>query len=116
MSNLIGYSYAVVSLLLPLIVSGVPLLVFTRLSHLEAVDKSAPMLALATLGSALIGCLSAGLAVLLSAALLTHGMKGDGPKCVTGAVMYLMTGGFFTLLTLIIGLYLTANRAFHKQG
>jgi len=115
MDNLIGYSYAAVSIVLPLIVSGLPLLAFTGLSHLKAVNESAPMLALTTFGSVLIGILSSGLAVLLSAALLTHGMKGDGPKCVTGAVMYIMTGGFFTLSTLVIGLSLTVNRAFHKR-
>ena len=116
MSNLINYLYAAVSLLLPLVISAFPLLLFTRLSHFKSVDESAPMLALSTLGSVLTGCFSSGLAVLLSASLLAHGMKGDGPKCVTGAVMYFMTGGFLTLLTLLIGVYMIAHRTFCKQA
>lgn len=116
MDDIINYLYTAVSLVLPLVVSAFPLLTFTGLSHFKAVDESAPMLALSTLGSVLIGCFSSGLAVLLSAGLLAYGMKGDGPKCVTGAVMYFMIGGFFTLLTLLIGLCMAASRALHKQG
>lgn len=115
MDTAVNYLYGIISLLLPLIVSAFPLLTFTGLSRLKSVADSAPMLALSTLGSVLIGCLSSGLAVLLSAGLLAHGMKGDGPKCVTGAVMYMMIGGFFTLMTLLIGFGMAGNRAFHRQ-
>lgn len=115
MSLVIKYVYAVVTLVLPLVVAMFPLLIFTGLSRLQPVRESTPLLALATLGSVLSGCLSSGLAVLLCAGLLAHGMKGDGPKCVTGAVVYFLIGGFFALLTLLIGLYMTGNRAFRKQ-
>ena len=110
MDTVIGYSRAILTLVLPLVIAAFPLLAFTGLSRIRLVWESTPLLGLATLGSVLSGCLSSGLAVLLCARGLSYGMHGDGPKCVTGAVIFFPIGGFFTLLTLLIGLYKTGQK------
>lgn len=114
MDTIIGYSRAILTLVLPLVVAAFPLLAFTGLSRFQLIRESTPLIGLATLASVLSGCLSSGLAVLLCAGGLAYGMQGNGPKCVTGAVIFFPIGGFFTLLTLLIGLYRTGNQAFYK--
>ena len=104
----------ILTLLVPLVVASLPFLTFTGLSRLRLVRASTLLLGLATLGSVLIGCLSSGLAVLLCANALADGMHGNGPKCVIGAVIFFPIGGFFSLLTLLIGLYKAGSRACYK--
>ena len=107
--------YSIIALLLPFVVSAFPFILFMKLKHFSLVNESAFMLFLSTLVSVLVGYVSTWLAVSLSAELLSYMMKGDGPKCVTGVVIYFASGGFFTLSTLLVGSGMAANQAFRKQ-
>ena len=67
------------------------------------VRRSAGWLALATLAMGVLGCASTGLAVLLCANHLAEAMAGGGPKCVTGAAVFLPIGLGFTGMALCLG-------------
>lgn len=112
---LIGsYMRTILTLLVPLVVASLPLVVFTGISRLRFIRASTPLLGLATLCSLLIGYLSSGLAVLLCANALSDGMHSSGANCVTGAIIFFPIGGFFSLMTLLLGLYMRRNQAFYK--
>ncbi len=106
--------HTILTLLVPLLVASLPLLVLLGISRLRIIRASTPLLGLAILGSLTIGYLSSGLAVLLCANALSDGMHGSGPKCVTGAIIFLPIGGLFTLATLLLGLYKARNRVNYK--
>ena len=88
-----------------------PLLALLGLTRLRLIRRSAPLIALSTIGTTLAGFLSSGLAILICAGALAKSMQGNGPKCVIGATIFLPIGGFFMVITLIIGFYLTVSRA-----
>lgn len=102
--------HTILTLVVPLAVTSLPLLVFIRISRLQIIRSSTPLLGLAILGSLLIGYLSSGLAVLLCANALSAGMHSSGPSCVTGAIIFFPIGGLFSLATLLLGLYKARNR------
>jgi len=99
---------------LPLIVSMSPLLALIGFTQFSTDVQSALMTVLQTTACVLGGFMSSVLAMLISAAGLSHSMPGDGPKCVTGATSFLFVGGFFMLLTLLFGLCLTIRRNIHS--
>ena len=95
---------------LPLLVASFPLLAVFKLTNLESVRASAPLLFLSTLGSGLIGCFSTFLSFMISSYGMAVGVDKKG-LCVIGALTFLMVGGFFTVTSLLIGFYKSIYRA-----
>ncbi|WP_461099099.1 hypothetical protein [Spirosoma luteolum] len=87
---------------IPLLVASFPLLALLKLTSLASVKDSVPLLFLSTLGSGLIGCLSTLLAFMISSYGLRVGVETTG-LCITGALTFLVFGGFFTVISLLIG-------------
>lgn len=90
-------------LLWPTFVAAAPLGLIGGLLSLRPVRRSAGWLALATLVTGVLGCASTGLAVLLCANRLAEAMTGGGPKCVTGAAVFLPVGVGSTGVALCLG-------------
>lgn len=99
---------------LPLIVSMLPLLALIGFTQFSTRIPSALATFLHTIACVFGGGISSVLAMLISMAGLSHSIPGNGPKCVTGATGFLFIGGFFMLLTLLCGLYLTISRAIRR--
>lgn len=95
---------------LPFIVASFPLLALLKLTSLESVRTSAPLLFLSTVSSVLIGCFSTFLAFMISSYGMGVGIEKKG-LCIIGALTFLMVGGFFTVTSLLIGLYKSVYRA-----
>lgn len=95
---------------LPLLVASFPLLSLLKLTSLESVRASAPLLFLSTLGSGLMGCFSTFVAFMISSYGMAIGVEKKG-LCVIGALTFLLVGGFFTVTSLLIGLYRSIYRA-----
>jgi len=96
-------------------VAAVPLIGLIAVSQLDSVKYSASSTALATFGAGLTGCASTILAIFICAAGLAQSMQGEGPKCVTGAAVFLPVGAIFTMVALLVGVCLTISRAIQKQ-
>ena len=84
------------TLLWPTLVAASPLGALGGLLRLRPVTQSAGWMAVATVVVGVFGCASTGLAVLLCANSLAEGMPAGGPKCVTGAAVFLPLGLAFT--------------------
>lgn len=95
---------------IPLIVASFPLLTVLKVTSLESIRESTPLLFLSTLGSGFIGCFSTFLAFLISSYGMAVGVQEKG-LCVIGALTFLLIGGFFTVTGLLVGLYRSINQA-----
>ena len=115
MNTVIRILYTFFVFVLPLVVAMFPLLALIGLTRLRMIRRSAPLIALSTIGTALSGFISSGLAILICAGALAKSMQGDGPKCVIGATVFLPIGGIFMFITVITGFYLTIQRAVHSD-
>ncbi|WP_373511282.1 hypothetical protein, partial [Persicitalea sp.] len=80
-----------------------------RLARLPQVRRSVWLLAASTVVSAGLGFLTTGLAVMICGSTMAYGISGNGAKCVTGAVIFLPIGIFFTILAFGVGLYCTGE-------
>ena len=116
MDTFIQLLYVLFIFIVPMLLAMFPLLALIGLTRLRVVERSALLIALSTIGTTLSGFLSSGLAIVICAGALAKSMQGEGPKCVIGATVFLPVGGFFMIITLIIGIYLTVSRAFHSEN
>lgn len=99
----------------PGLVALTPIFALVALTRLRVIRESARWLALATVSSGLLGYYSSWLSVFVCAGALARSMPGDGPKCVTGAALFLPIGLFVTLLTLLTGLVMTIRCFLRKR-
>ena len=113
MATVIFITRLVLIFWLPLLVASFPLLALFKLTSLESVRESAPLLFLSTLGSGIIGCCSTFLAVMMCSAGMAVGVETKG-LCVIGALTFLLIGGFFTLASLLTGLYQSIYKAVQR--
>ena len=97
-------------LYVPLIVASFPLLAILKLTSLKSVGASTSLLFLSTVGSGILGCFTTFLAFMISSAGMSIGVEKKG-LCVIGALTFLLAGGIFTLVAVLIGLYQSAHRA-----
>lgn len=98
------------TLFLPTLVAAVPLGTIVGLLRLRPVAQSAGWMAGATVAAGVLGCASTWLAVLLCASSLDAGMP-EGPKCVTGAAVFLFVGLAFMVAAVVYGAVHTLYRA-----
>lgn len=98
---------------LPLLVASFPLLALFKLTRLASVRESAPLLFLSTLGSGIIGCCSTFLAFMICSAGMAVGVETKG-LCIVGTLTFLLSGVFFTLISLLTGLYQSIYKAVQR--
>jgi hypothetical protein len=103
------------TLITTMLVAASPLLGLVAVTRLPSLRKSAWRTAFATLGSGFVGCVSTMAAVFICASSLAQTMPGDGPKCVTGAGIFLPIGAFVTCIALLTGVVMTLNRVNQQQ-
>ena len=99
---------------LPLLVASFPILALLKLTSLESVRELTPVLFLSTLGSRIIGCFSPFLAFMICSTGMAVGVETKG-LCVIGALTFLLIGGFFTLASLLTGLYQSIYKAVQRS-
>ena len=97
------------TLVLPFLVALAPLGIIVGLLRLRQVAQSAGWMAGATVVVGVLGCASTWLAVLVCANSLAAGMP-EGPKCVTGAAIFLFVGLAFTVAAVVYGAVHTIYR------
>lgn len=98
---------------LPLLVASSPLLALLKLTSLASVRESTPLLFLSTVSSGVIGCFSTFLAFAICSAGMAVGVETKG-LCVIGALTFLLIGAFFTLASLLTGLYQSIYKAVQR--
>ena len=110
MDTLIYLTRLLLIFLLPLLVAALPLLTLLKLMNRPTVNNSAPLLLLSTAGSVLMGGITTFLAFMICSAGMAVGVETKG-LCVIGALTFWLIGGFFTLTSLLVGLYQSVYRA-----
>jgi hypothetical protein len=103
------------TLITTMLLAASPLLGLVAVTRLPALRKSAWRTAFATLGAGLVGCVSTMAAVFICASGLAQSMPGNGPKCVTGAGIFLPIGALFTCIALLTGVVMTLSRTSQQQ-
>lgn len=109
MDVVFGLLKAEVTLCIPLIITAVPLVLLAFLTQLKASSQSVWLTGLSAIASTAIGLVTPFVGTFICMGILASNMPDDHPKCVTGAVMFIPVGYFFTGLTLLIGIGLTVN-------
>ena len=95
------------SFFVPLLICMVPLLLLIGLVYRRRFRRSVAIVISASFLSVFTGLFTPILATFLAADIMVSWFPDtDEPKCVTGAAIFLPIGLVFTLLTLLLGIYL----------
>lgn len=105
------------SLIFPAIICALPFITLFILVNLRAIKNSAFRTGIAVIGLTILNAVTSVLAMSLSIYGMTRNLPKDEPKCVTGAVTFIMLSVLFALLTLAFGtVYTYRNYLLQKMS
>ena len=93
------------ALLLPLLITGLPLILIWALNKVGFIKGSFELTLIAMVISVAIGFATPLYAVMTCAQGLSQSLPADQPKCLTGAAMFFPSGILMTIMTFILGIY-----------
>ncbi|QMU29768.1 hypothetical protein [Adhaeribacter radiodurans] len=91
------------TLLVPLIISGLPLISILTLSRIKNIKESFVLTAITTIIAVLIGFATPIYACLVSAKGLLQNQSVNQSNCVTGSAIFLPIGVLMTISALVLG-------------
>lgn len=107
MNTLLLVGKFVLVLVIPLLITIAPLVLFLYLSQHKSIKQSAGLVTMSAVGSIFTGLVTPALAFWVCAASMSPGPIPSVPRCVTGASAFLVLGYAFTAITLLVSTIFT---------